>query len=878
MGEVYRAKDTRLNRIVAIKVLSPELAADPQFRERFDREARTISQLDHPNICALFDVGLHDPSSHSTSSGQGAVSYLVMQYLEGETLADRIAKGALPFGDAIKIATEMADALDKAHRAGIVHRDLKPGNIFLTKTGARLLDFGLAKPAGAMHVGPAAAALETVSAPEGADQPLTARGTILGTYQYMAPEQIEGDEADARTDIFAFGAVVYEMLTGQRAFRGKSRASLIGAILKDDPPPILHLQPLVPSSLDYVVRTCLAKSPDDRWQTAHDVLLQLRWVATAPAQPVTSSMGALPAVDPWRLRTVWAAALVFGVLGVAAGLAWARFRPTQPPTAAEVRFGVPVELGAVIGDDPGLAVSPDGRRIVFVGQQQLLVRSLNETAAVTLAGTNGATFPFWSPDSRSIGFFAAGRLMRTDVAGGVPQTLTAAPAGRGAAWSEANVIVFALNATSLQRVTAVGGDPAPVTKLDPTQANHRHPSFLPDGRHLLFTAQGPPEVAGVYVASLDGSGMKRLVAGATHPAFVPPDTLLFLRAGSLFAQPFDPNGLMISGEPARIADGVGGFSASRGGVLAYRAGGAAAGSQLTWFDRAGKVLGVAGPADWGPLSVEVSPDGKRAAVHRAEGGNAPDVWLLDLSRGVPTRFTVAPESDTYPLWSADGSRIVFVSARKGKVALFQKPASGAGDEQPLIEAEFPGIFAASDASKDGRFLLYRAFSQRSGPPDLWVLPLGGDKKPFVWLRTSSDEFNGQFSPDSRWVAYGSDETGRFEVSVQSFPTPGGQWRVSTEGGVAPRWRADGKEIFYVAPDGSLMAASVTVSRDGRTLETGKPAALFRPGIFGGFSNGVRHQYAVTPDGQRFLVNAVARAAAGASSATVVVNWMERLKP
>jgi Tol biopolymer transport system component/predicted Ser/Thr protein kinase len=871
MGEVYKAKDTRLNRMVAIKVLTPQLASDPQFRERFDREARTISQLDHPHICALYDVG----------DDQGT-AFLVMQYLEGETLADRIARGALPFGDAVKIATEIADALDKAHRAGIVHRDLKPGNIFLTKTGARLLDFGLAKPGGAAPVGLIASALPTAQVPGGGDHPLTVRGTILGTYQYMAPEQIEGDEADARTDIFAFGAVVYEMLTGQRAFKGKSQASLIGAILKDEPPPIPGLQPLVPTSLDHIVRTCLAKNPDDRWQTAHDVLLQLKWVSAAPAQPASSSTAATPVVVPGRARTAWAAAIVVGVLGLVAGLAWGRFRATPPSVAPEVRFEMPVTLGTTIADDPGLAVSPDGRRIVFValvgGQPQLLLRSLNETTAVPLPGTVGASYPFWSPDSRSIGFFTnQQRLMRTDVGGGLPQIVAAAPNARGGVWSNTNVIVFGGNARPLFRVGAVGGDPAPVTKLEAPQANHRQPSLLPDGSHVLFTAVGPPEVAGVYVAALDGSNMKRLVAGATLPVFAPPDMLLFLRTGTLFGQTFDPNGLTLAGEPVRIADGIGGFSASLGGVLAYRAGGVSGGSQLTWFDRAGKSLGTVGPADFNAESLDLSPDGKRVVVHRSDGGNASNIWVLDLARGVPTRFTVDPVPDSYPLWSADGSHIMFASTRNGKATFFKRPATGAGAETPLLEAPFTGPFALSDASRDGRFVMFRAFSEASGPPDLWALPLDGEQKPFVWLRTTADEFNGQFSPDSHWVAYGSDETGRFEVSVQSFPTPGGPWRVSTGGGVEPRWRADGKELFYLGADGNLMAASVKVAADGKTIETGKPSTLFRPSMFGGFTNNARQQYAVAPDGQRFLVNATTRAAEGAAAATVVVNWMARLR-
>jgi Tol biopolymer transport system component len=708
---------------------------------------------------------------------------------------------------------------------------------------------------------------------------LTARGTILGTYQYMAPEQIEGAEADARTDIFAFGAVMYEMLTGRRAFTGKSQASLIGAILKDDPPSIGSLQPLVPASLDHIVRTCLAKNPDDRWQTAHDVQLQLQWVATAPAaQSPPSTGGAALAAAPRSARLAWAAAIAMGALGVAAGFAVARLREAPPRAAPEMRFEVPVRLALAL-DDPGLAVSPDGTRLVFVaasdGQPHLLLRSLNDTTAVPLQGTVGASYPFWSPDSRSIGFFVGGRLMRTDVSGGAPQLIAVAPQQRGGAWTR-DTIVFS-SGNTLSRVAAVGGDPTPVTKLLIGQINHRLPAPLPGGRHVLFTAQGLPEAAGVHVAALDGADMKRLVPGATHPWFVPPDTLLFLRAGTLFGQVFDANALTLSGEPVPIVDGVGGFSASAGGVLAHRPATTGGASQLGWFDRNGKPLGMVGPADLNALSVDLSADGRRAALHRAVGGDAGDIWLLDLARGLPTRFTFEPTQETYPLWSADGSRLIFATRRNGRPTFVERPASGAGPEAVVAELSFGGPFGLSDVSRDGRFVIYRAYSEPSGPPDIWAVALVGDRKPFVWLRTPSDEFNAQFSPDSRWVAYGSDETGRFEVSIQSFPTPSGPWRVSIEGGAEPRWRADGKEIFYIAADGNLMAASVTVSGDGKTIETGKPLALFRPAILGGFSNAVRHQYAVSPDGQRFLVNTI-RAPEGGTSVTVVLNWMGRLRP
>jgi hypothetical protein len=467
--------------------------------------------------------------------------------------------------------------------------------------------------------------------------------------------------------------------------------------------------------------------------------------------------------------------------------------------------------------------------------------------------------------------------MRTDVAGGLPQVVAATALPRGGSWGDAGVIVYGVNGGPLYRVAAVGGDPVPITKLVAPLASHRHPCLLPDGRHVLFAALGPPDVAGVYAAALDGSGMTRLVPGAFQPVFAPPDKLLFLRTGTLFAQTFDPQRLTLAGEPLRIADGLGGYSASRNGVLAHRTAGVSAAAQLTWFDRTGKPLGAVGPGNFSVSSLELSPDAKRAVVHRSEGANAPDIWILDLVRGVPTRFTAGPEPATFPLWSADGSRILFSSPRNGSPGFVERPSSGAGAETLLHTAALPGVFALSHVSGDGRYALFRAISDTGSSPDLWVLPLEGDRTASVWLRTTADEFNGQFSPDSRWIAYGSDETGRFEVSVQSFPVPRGPWRVSTEGGTEPRWRADGKEIFYLSADGNLMAASVTVSADGKTIETGKPSALFRPAIFGGFSSGVRHQYAVAPDGKRFLVNTTTRSAEGASGVTVVLNWMARLR-
>jgi Tol biopolymer transport system component len=870
MGEVYKARDTRLDRAVAVKILPAGLAADPQFRERFDREARAISQLTHPHICTLYDVGEHE-----------GTAFIVMELLAGITLADRLTKGALPLSQALTIAIEVASALDAAHRAGIVHRDLKPGNVMLTKTGAKLLDFGLAKTS--------AIALSGASLLPTTPPSITAQGTILGTFQYMAPEQVEGQDADARSDIFAFGAMLYEMATGRKAFEGKSQASLIAAILEREPPPMSSLEPMTPSALDRVVRTCLAKDADARWQNAGDLAHELKWIAEG-GSPVAPAATSLAAKRSRQGATVaWMAIVALAAIA-SAGAAAVYLRAVQPE-APEIRFELNVPRPLLGSEDPGMAVSPDGRRLAYVGTAEgrtgLFVRAFSDVSAHALPGTVGAITPFWSPDGRSLAFFSAGRLMRVEVSGGEPQFLATARSPRGGAWGADNTIVFAPGPSSgLLRVSGAGGDAAPVTKLkSPGEASHRLPVFLPDGRHVLYAVQGLPEATGVYVGTLDGSASKLVLGGgASSPAFMPPDRLLFWRAGSVFAQTLDVKQLVVSGEPVRIVDDVAAFSVSPAGVLAYRQGGANNLPQLTWFDRAGAPLDTVGAPDVGPSSVELSPDGKRLATFRLVEAGVTNIWLMDMVRGVPTRFTFDRDPDTYPLWSPDGSRIVFTRTRSGQTtALFEKLSTSAEPEHLLLEASLPGVFAPSDWSRDGRYLLYRAggvdgSNNTNGRPDLWVLPMFGDRKPFVWMKTPFDEFNGQFSPDVHWIAYGSDEAGpgRFEIYVQSFPTPGAKWQASIGGGVEPRWRADGKELFYVSPDGAIMAVSVAALPGGRSLEIGRPTRLFTPRIFGGFTSNARIQYVVAPTGQRFLVN-VTSTRTETSPIVVDVNWMARLK-
>jgi serine/threonine protein kinase/Tol biopolymer transport system component len=861
-GEVYKARDTRLDRAVAIKILP---SADPELKARFEREAKAIAALTHPHICTLYDVGHQD-----------GTDYLVMEYLEGETLAARITRGPIKIDEALKIAIEIADALDKAHRAAIVHRDLKPANVMLMKGGAKLLDFGLAKlhqPAAAVTGFSVGAAVTT--------PPVTAQGSILGTLQYMSPEQLEGHDADARSDIFAFGVLVYEMVTGRKAFEGKTTASLIAAILEREPPAIATLQPLAPVSLDRIARTCLAKLPDDRWQTAHDLRLELQWVNANLPDPGPASASSRRMSR--REAVAWTVAAVLGIGAVTVPLVIGIYRPALP-RPPEIVFDIQSVRGVVPGDDPGFALSPDGTRVAFIaaiqGRTQLFVRPLNSVSATVVPGTADAFYPFWSPDSKSIGFFAFGSLKRVDLAGGQPETIASVGgmgSAHGATWTLTNEIVFSpFNISPLFLVRATGGDARPITK-PAGGLSHRHPSILPDGRHLLFSVVGAaPESTGVYAAGLDGSEPKRLEPGGTFPAFVPPDRLLFLRANALYVHTFDVSRLVTVGDPVRVTDQVGGFSVSPAGVLAVRpASGADNQNVLTWVDRSGKPTGTVGPADFRPLSTELSRDGKRLAVHRGDGSGNMNIWLLDLARGIPTRLTFERALDTYPLWSPDGSQVIFTRSREGKLALYEKPASGAEPEHVLLEQFATGVLASSDWSRDGRFLLFRVGGQQNGAPDLFALPLVGDKKPFAWFTTPFDEFNGQFAPDGRWAAYASSETGRFEVYVQSFPTPGGKWQISTDGGVEPRWRPDQKEMFYLGPDGNLMAAPITLSPDGRSLESGKPVALFQAHLLGGFSKDVRIQYAVSSDGQRFLLNQLPIQTAE-SPITIIVNWTSRL--
>jgi Tol biopolymer transport system component len=866
MGEVYKARDTRLGRTVALKVLPERLSRDTELRQRFEREARTISQLSHPHICALYDVGHQD-----------GTDYLVMEYLEGETLAERLARGPLPLEQTLRCGIGIADALDKAHRQGIVHRDLKPGNVMLTKSGVKLLDFGLAKA-----LGPAPEATILTSLPT--EMPLTEKGAILGTVQYMAPEQLEGKDADARTDIFALGAVLYEMSTGKKPFSGTSQASLISSIMSAEPPPISQLQPLTPPALERVVRLCLAKDPESRWQTAHDIKLQLDGIA-----PSGSQVGLPAPAASVRKGRVWPLWIAIALLSLAALLPWViRDREPAPSDAPVTRFAVlpPENTSFLGGDFDPVTVSPDGRRLALVAtsgsRRRIWIRALESVTAAPLAGTDGAFYPFWSPDSRFVGFFANGKLKKIEASGGPAQTLCDAPDGRGGAWNRDGVILFARRRIGepLYRVSSSGGAPVPVTRLEPSrqESAHRWPRFLPDGRHFLFLAtistRHPRN--GIYVGSLDSKETRLLISVDSNVAYSPTGHLLFVRDQTVMAQPFDAERLRLSGEavpvvermPQALASSLSPFSVSENGVLAYWTGDTH--KELVWFDRAGSRLGSLGSAS--DISEHsLSPDEKRVALKRPDArSGASVIWLMDVSRGITSRLTVGRLEESFPTWSPDGTQIVFISNRNGPEDLYRKDTRTTGPDELLYKSDVVHKHPL-DWSRDGRFILYHIRQPRTGD-DIMALPLFGSREPFPVLATEFEERHAQFSPDGRHLAYASDETGVYEIYVQPFPGPGEKLQISTQGGVQPRWRRDGREIFYVAPDGRLMAAPLS-PRSG-SLSVGDSRALFQTAILPD-APGAMAAYTVTADGQRFLIS-VPPSETRVSPATVVLNWAAEL--
>jgi Tol biopolymer transport system component len=842
MGEVWRGRDTRLDRSVAVKILPAGFARDPERRARFEREARTISALNHPHICTLFDVG-HEGDFH----------YLVMELLEGESLADRLLHGPLPLDQIVKLGAQVADALDAVHRQGIVHRDLKPGNVMLTRVGAKLLDFGLAR------AGAAVAPSTSTELPTEA-KPLTAAGTVVGTFQYLAPEQIEGQEADPRTDIFALGALLYEMATARRAFEGKSKTSLIAAILTSQPPAISSVAPMIPPALDHVASKCLEKDPDDRWQSAHDVANELRWIGEV------SSQAGVPAMLPQRLRTrerlAWNLAAALAAVSVLA-LAWSLQlrrvgREGDRPLRAELVPPADVPLVHIAAGAP--ALSPDGQRVaVVVGTfeaSDLAVRDLASGATKRLAGTANASFPFWSPDSRWLAFFAEGKLKKVEAAGGPVQVICDAHAGRGGTWGPDGTIVFAPDISGpLVRVPAGGGTSTATTRTAGPHVTHRNPWFLPDGRHFLFTTRDSASApfAAVAVGSVDGGEVEVLLERGSNPQYAD-GFLLTVVDGNLVAQRFDPAKQTLEGEALPIADAieyfnprdVGSFSVSPAGLLVYRRVRLRS-TQLVWLDRAGKELATVGEPSY-YAGLHVRADGRVLAAVRSDatGSNA-DVWILDLQRSQTTRatFLSAPNYIGAAL-SPEGTRLAVSASSVGGSAgsiLWVQPTSGGGSRQSLLEK---GDFQVLEWSPDGAYLIGEVQAAGSGF-DLGYVALRDPLKVVHLTASRFDESGPALSPDGQWIAYHSDETGRNEVFVADFPAGGRKWQVSRSGGLKPSWRSDSRELYFNGPEGVV---AVTLTEKDGALEPGLPERL--PFPRGALSldafSGV-----FSPDGRRFLV-------------------------
>ncbi len=844
MGRVFRAHDAKLKRDVAIKALPDEFSRDPERVARFSREAELLASLNHPNIASIYDLG----------DAQGS-RYLVLELVEGENLAERIARGPVPWDEALEMAKQIAEALDAAHERGIVHRDLKPANVKVTPDGrVKVLDFGLAK------VWADDAARDTTNSPT--LTAATVQGVIMGTASYMSPEQARGKRVDRSADVWAFACVLYEMLTGAKTFGGETVTDVLGAIVRADPD-WSALPKDVPPHVRRLLRRCLEKDRRNRLRDASTVLLDLSQSPEDDAAAPARVRGA---------RWPWVAAIA--VLGVAL-IATVVVALRPEPAAAEMRL----DIATVAGSTPyDFALSPNGEYIAFVafggGEQRLWVRPLATTEARPLAGTEGATYPFWSADSRSLGFFASTKLQRIDVAGGSPLVLAAAPSGRGGAWNNDDTILFAPNSTGpLFRIKASGGEePTAVTVIEQgAPLSHRFPQFLPDRRHFFFFGQGNPNVLGVYLGSLDGGPSKRLVAADAAAVFLPPNRVLFLRQGTLVTRGIDVAKGELLDDAVTIADGVawdsniyiGAYSASSAGI-AYRAGSAGT-VQLTWFDRAGKPAGLAGEPDANGLQFpDLSPDGRRLAVVRSVQGNQ-DLFLMDLLRGGFARFTADTASDQNPVWSPEGTRIAFTSNRNGAYDLFVKATSGVSAEELLLKSGNTKI--PQDWSKDGRHLLYYELNAATGR-DLLALDMT-DGKSVPVASTAAEETMAEFSPDGQWVAYQTNETRRSEIVVQQFPKATERFPVSTAGGISPRWRADGRELYFIAPDGRLMAVPVTLT--GSKFEAGNPVAIVATRIVSGGTAGTnRPQYAVSQDG-KFLVNQLGEESTS-TPITLVLNW------
>ncbi len=861
MGEVYRARDTRLQRTVAVKVLPEHMSQDPDLRARFEREARAASMLNHSHICTVHDVGRQD-----------GIDYLVMEYLEGETLASRLKKGPLSVDDTLLYARQIASALERAHESGLIHRDLKPGNIMLTPSGAKVLDFGLAK------LRSVTGSADSLTAAPTATSPLTAEGAILGTFQYMAPEQLEGKEADARSDIFAFGAVLYEMVTGRPAFLGPTQASLIASVLKEEPQVPSTVQPAIPRGLDRLVQTCLSKDPTKRRQSMRDVLVDLDWIAEG-GEP-DKDLERERSRPRRRERLVWIGAVSLLMVAVVV-LSLVRRTSETPPQMIQATL-LPPE-GSIYTSGSPLALSPDGRRMAFVanvnGQRQLWLRDLDTAETRPLPGTQGAQYPFWSPDGRWVAFTAGTKLSKINVAGGPPIPICDASDGRGGTWSPDGTILFQPRFNEpLYRVSAGGGEPVQLTTLDESRFEiaHRWPEFLPDGRHFLFfvvstTNPIASEYAGVYVGSLDSPETRQILRVESRAAYS--DGHLIYRRGSAFlAQPFDLERRELSGDPLPIADDLRGgvtswgganFGVSGNGSLVFLTGGSQGETDLIWVDRKGVHLGTLGETTtyWNP---RISPDGQFVAV--GEGRDVGDVWLHDLQRGARTRFSFDQSDEGNPVWSPDGKRVVYFSSQGTTWQLTVRDTSGTGKAEVLFESK--SQIRPSDWSPDGRFIIYTSLSGETAW-DISLYSFADGKARTVIGERHSERF-GRLSPDGSWIAYNSNESGEEQVYIQAFPEERGRWMVSTQGGSYPVWSRDGSELFFVSSDNRLMAVDVAA---GDAFVAGTPEPLFPISLKGSQGS----PFDVSPDGQRILLNALALTDTSNLGATLVLNWSQILQ-
>ena len=855
MGEVYRARDIQLNRDVALKVLPEAVSGNSDRLRRFELEAQSTSDLNHPNILTIFDIGTHDDTS-----------FIVSELLEGETLREQLQTTVLAPRRATDYAVQIARGLAAAHERGVIHRDLKPENIFITADGrVKILDFGLAK---LVESNEQVDAQTNVPTRKVGTEP----GTVMGTVGYMSPEQAAGRRVDHRADIFSFGAVLYEMLSGVRAFQRDTAIETLNAILKEDPQEFSSITTrVIPPALESVVWHCLEKKPERRFQSASDAAFALE--ALSGHSGSTSATIIKPVSQPGvnRERLIWIAACSLLAI-TAAVLGFLYFGRTQT-IARPIRLALATPEKASF--PARVTISPDGQRVAFLannaeGKRLLWVRQLDSSDAQQLAGTEGANSPFWSPDSHSLGYFVSGKLLRVDAAGGRPQVLCNVPEISGGAWSPDGTILLG-GKDGLLRVSAQGGSPTLVTKIAPKEEAHRWPYLLPDGRHFVFLADAErTEDHNIRVGSFDSQESQILFSAITRIAYAS-GYLLYVSQGALVAHPFDVRSLKLTGDPVPIADHIaqlGGnhefdFSVSDNGVLAYQSGNSS--SQLTWFDREGKKLGTVGePADYS--TVALSPDGRRAAVGLLDAdGRAGDLWITDVTRGNLTRLTFDPQSDSDAVWSPDGSQIMFSSNRAGDgfTNLFMKSAGGAGEEQVVLKSEstkFP-----TDWSRDGKSILFENWKKAG---EMWILTRSSDweAKP-VLQSTAFSQIQGVFSPDGHFIAYVSDESGRPEVYVQTLPASGDKWQVSSAGGAFPRW---GKELYYVTLDGRLMAVA---TKTGGKFETGVPRQLLQTNIK--VLGGLGYPYSVSPDGQRFLINTRIEAN-NLAPMTIVLNWAEGL--